>query len=291
MPERVLVIGAGVVGLTCAVRLAETTDLLVDVLARDLPGETPSAAGPVPWLPPPAHLGPDAVRWARVTRTVLTELAEGPERSSATVAMMPGRLLGAGGAVQQVSAPIVYSSRYLAYLVQRLFSAGGTLTRMALPALPQRGFVVNCTGLASRALVPDPQVTPHARRHLRLTDLSEVPERWFAQDGMYLVPDGRGAVLCGPAEDDAPALLERAVAIEPGLRGARVSSDRTEIEADRPTVHLGVQHEQDRTLVHCYGHGGAGLSLSWGCADDVAERVARLAASADGADLEPKGLW
>ena len=36
MPQRVTVVGAGVIGLTCAVRLAEA-GLAVDVLARDLP--------------------------------------------------------------------------------------------------------------------------------------------------------------------------------------------------------------------------------------------------------------
>jgi D-amino-acid oxidase len=29
-------------------------------------------------------------------------------------------------------------------------------------------------------------------------------------------------------------------------------------------------------VVHCYGHGGAGVTLSWGCADEVASLVGEL---------------
>src|SRR4051812_24209363 len=68
MPPRVTVVGAGVIGLTCAVRLAES-GLAVDVLARDLPLETTSAAGTGLWFPaPPAPPGPPlgggGVGWA-----------------------------------------------------------------------------------------------------------------------------------------------------------------------------------------------------------------------------------
>jgi D-amino-acid oxidase len=47
-----------------------------------------------------------------------------------------------------------------------------------------------------------------------------------------------------------------------GLRPAR-SAVRLERETPRP----------GSTLVHNYGHGGAGVTLSWGCAGEVSELV------------------
>jgi len=42
----------------------------------------------------------------------------------------------------------------------------------------------------------------------------------------------------------------------------------------RPSVRLEAESLDDgRRLVHNYGHGGAGVTLSWGCAQDVAAMV------------------
>jgi D-amino-acid oxidase len=57
----------------------------------------------------------------------------------------------------------------------------------------------------------------------------------------------------------------------------------------RPAVRLeAVPHAggEPGGVVHCYGHGGAGVTLSWGCADDVLTAVESLLA---GADLSPVG--
>ncbi len=48
--QRVVVVGAGVTGLSCAVRLLEDGHR-VDVLARDLPLETTSAVAAALWYP------------------------------------------------------------------------------------------------------------------------------------------------------------------------------------------------------------------------------------------------
>jgi hypothetical protein len=49
----------------------------------------------------------------------------------------------------------------------------------------------------------------------------------------------------------------------------------------RPFRDGGVRLEHERTtdgidLVHCYGHSGAGVTLSWGCAKDVVDIVKGL---------------
>jgi D-amino-acid oxidase len=37
----------------------------------------------------------------------------------------------------------------------------------------------------------------------------------------------------------------------------------------RPAVRLEAEPRAGGTVVHCYGHGGAGVTLAWGCAEDV----------------------
>ena len=83
---RVIVVGAGVVGLSCAVRLLEAGHR-VDVVARDLPLETTSVVAAALWFPYLAE-PPDLVeRWGGRTRAVLEDLAEtGPDTGVRRVA-------------------------------------------------------------------------------------------------------------------------------------------------------------------------------------------------------------
>ena len=60
----------------------------------------------------------------------------------------------------------------------------------------------------------------------------------------------------------AAAIVERCARIEPRLLSARVIGHRVGLRPARPTVRL----EREGRIVHNYGHGGAGVTLSWGCA-------------------------
>ena len=71
---RVVVVGAGVTGLTCAVRLAEDGHR-VDVLARDLPLETTSVVAAALWYPYKALPQERVAGWASTSYAVFAGLA------------------------------------------------------------------------------------------------------------------------------------------------------------------------------------------------------------------------
>jgi D-amino-acid oxidase len=273
--SRVIVVGAGVVGLTCAVRLLEDGHR-VDVVARDLPLETTSVVAAA--LVHPYRCGPaEAVeRWTAASIEAFTRLAaDGGDHG---VRVLPGTDVERG----EAEAPVVDMPTNLRWLHARVESLGGTVTRLNLSRLPDVGdrvdLVVNCSGLGARLLGADPTVTPVAGQVVVVEQVGL--DRW-ALDGTaptaptYVVPRAEEVVLGGtsidgewsrtPSQSVAGDVLRRATALVPALQGARVLRHKVGLRPARPEVRL----ERDGAVVHCYGHGGAGVTLSWGCADEV----------------------
>ena len=89
---RIIVVGAGVVGLSCAVRLLEAGHR-VDVVARDLPRETTSAVAAAIWYPYRALRQDRVTAWAAASYAVFAALAA-PEKYGGSpevgVRMVPG---------------------------------------------------------------------------------------------------------------------------------------------------------------------------------------------------------
>ena len=311
VPARVVVVGAGVSGLSCAIRLAEAGHR-VDVLARDLPLETTSVVAAAIWYPYLA-LAPDqprdrVVAWGAACFAELAEIAA--HVPGAGVRMLPGtEVLGesepppwwAGAvpdltesqpppgyaAARSFTAPVVDMPVYLDWLRQRLAELGGTLTRMSMRCLPEAGgagadVVVNCSGLGSRLLAEDDSLQPVRGQVVHLEGV-QVDRWWLDSAGpTYVVPRGRSVVVGGteeagewsrtPSPETGALLLHRARRLVPELAGARVVAHRVGLRPVRPAVRL----EAVGQVVHCYGHGGAGVTLSWGCAAEVADLVAGL---------------
>jgi len=311
--SRVIVVGAGVVGLTCAVRLLEAGHR-VDVVGRDLPLETTSSVAAAIWYPYRALPQERVTAWARTSYAVFEALAA-PEQYGGSpecgVRLLEGTEVFAERQAEPwwrsavpaldretslpegyrdgwtFTAPVVEMPVYLRWLTGRVTALGGTLTRLNLSALPEGAdVVVNCSGLGARLLGADRSVVPVRGQVLHVEQVGL--DRWWL-DGAgptYVVPRSRDIVVGGtdqegewsrtPSPDDARDILARAVRLVPALRGARVLRHKVGLRPVRPAVRL----ERSGHVVHCYGHGGAGVTLSWGCADDVASLVGASAPEA-----------
>jgi D-amino-acid oxidase len=319
----VVVVGAGVSGLTTAVCLAEG-GLRVEVRAAVPPGQTTSSVAGAIWGP---HLIEDSertVRWRRETLAVLRDLAgepaagvritEGveaargePEPADEPV---PDWLRDLGGAARcgpdslpdgftsgwRYAAPLVHMPTYLGYLLARFERAGGQVAAGAVASLAgaarERGAraVLNCTGAGARDLVPDPEVTPYRGQVLVAANpgIGEFfigPEDGTA-DLVYLFPHGDTVVLGGtknqgdwntePTPASADRILRDCAEIEPRLRDARILAHRVGLRPFRPRVRLAAEPAggaNSPLVVHNYGHGGAGVTVSWGCAREAAALV------------------
>ncbi len=300
--SRVIVVGSGVIGLSCAVRLLEAGHR-VDVVARDLPRETTSAVAAAIWYPYLALPQERVTAWAARSYEVFARLAE--QESGAGVRMRLGtEVLRASApdpwwrdAVPDLArthdvpsgyaggwsfvAPVVTMPTYLGWLAARVEALGGTLTRLNLPGLPTGGdLVVNCSGIGARLLGADPSVTP-VQGQVVYVEQHGLDRWWLDGDGptpTYVVPREREIVVGGtsvagewsrtPSPQVADDILVRASALVPALRTARVLRHKVGLRPARPTVRVERDPDDGRVL-HCYGHGGSGVTLSWGCAEEV----------------------
>ncbi len=307
---RLLVVGAGVTGLTVGVRLAEA-GYDVHLFARELPLETTSAVAAALWYPYRALPAERVLGWSQQSLKAFTDLAAGGERCG--VVMRSGVELlrqrretpwwaSVVPDLQRLAtppspyidgwsftSPVIEMPLYLCWLQQRLEAAGGTVTRMALSGLPDRAhLVVNCSGMGARLLASDDTVSPSRGQVLRLSQVGL--DHWLLDESgpTYVVPRSTDIIVGGTAEDGrwdsrpdpvvASDIMARATAVVPELADATVLAHRVGLRPVRPTVRLEMElSTAGHPVIHCYGHGGAGVTVSWGCAEEVVRLVDELA--------------
>ncbi|MEU6770013.1 FAD-dependent oxidoreductase [Streptomyces sp. NPDC046759] len=306
--DEVIVVGSGIAGLTTAVVLAEA-GRRVRVWARDFAERTTSAVAGGLWWPYRIEPEPLAGAWALASLAVYEDLADRPEETGVRLvdgvhrgarldelgewaARVPGLRAEADGLAARL--PVIDMPVHLAWLRGRLTRAGGVVEAREvtdLTAVPA-GVVVNCTGLGARSLVPDPAVRP-VRGQLVVVENPGITT-WFTCVGhtsaasTYLVPQPGRLLLGGTAEEDdwslepdpatAAAIVARCAAVRPEISGARILAHRVGLRPARQAVRLERQPLPDgRALVHNYGHGGAGITVAWGCAREAAGLVSPAA--------------
>jgi D-amino-acid oxidase len=211
-------------------------------------------------------------------------------------------------------APMVDTDLYMTWLFGEVARAGARIIKRKLPGrlLEQRaalereygaGAIVNCTGLGAAELTGE-RMYPLRGALIRVrNDGSRIPavteahcvsrddaskERGF----IFIVPRGQDMlVLGGLAEPDLwgldigldnyepiRAMYERCIEFMPALQHAEIDTAEPVRVGLRPCRGRNVRLEPEAgtRIVHNYGHGGSGVTFSWGCAFEVVDHVKRL---------------
>ncbi|KAF8186526.1 nucleotide-binding domain-containing protein [Mycena galopus ATCC 62051] len=212
----------------------------------------------------------------------------------------------------EVLSPVIDTDRAMEWLTQLVASKGAKyvtetiegdllLVEDTLRARFTADAIVNCTGLGAEHLAGDKTVYPIRGGLLRvINDGVDFPKVEAAltisadvsiNEMIFLVPRNDNILLIGGITEphkgsldltlDSPIIKrmrKRCEAFIPGLENARLDPNYPLSQGLRPFRGQNVRVERElrragSRIVHSYGHGGSGWSLSFGCASDVASLV------------------
>ncbi|GIT11044.1 MAG: amino acid oxidase [Methanobacteriota archaeon] len=297
---RCTVVGAGVSGLSCAVKLLEAGHEVVVISDRFSPDTVSDIAAAIwyPFLTAPADR---ADGWGIATYAELERLSEREPQSG--VRMRDGReylrqavdppewsediaafrILDDSEIPEgyvfgwQFRAPVIEMQLYMPWLRSRVEALGGSFVQSFVGDLSEVSgeVVVNCVGLGARELCGDEEVRP-ARGQVIFIDQDPGIGHFDQQPETltYTIPRSDVTVLGGTAQvddwgmdiraEDNDLILSKVEALWPELDRSRIIGGAVGLRPSRSEVRLEVEYIDERKVVHNYGHGGAGVTLSWG---------------------------
>ncbi len=185
--------------------------------------------------------------------------------------------------------PIIDTGFYLKYLEQSLKALEVDFIMSELSSVDEAfaigNTVVNCAGIGARALVEDQDLHPargqivrikRQPHHIAIVDASQEPKL------AHVTPRINDTVLGGTYEDGVFSLepdaavtkeiIKRCQAIFPllgDITEADIVSVACGLRPVRSSVRVEYEPHSKGKLFHNYGHGGAGFTLSWGCAEEI----------------------
>lgn len=198
-----------------------------------------------------------------------------------------------GSSMSAFNTFIVNCRAYLPWLLREFRKKGGNVVKRKVSSLSDLSsfdVVINCSGLGASQLARDANL--HSVKGYLVAVKApwvkifyDMPQVGRALRRAYIFPRTDDVVLGGVAEFDSSSeevdpyevqgILQRCQERLPSLCGAEVLEHWT---GYRPVRDGGVRLERENgsigpVIIHCYGHGGYGVTLHWGCAKEVGALV------------------
>ncbi len=308
MSKKIAVVGAGISGLSTAYMLLQAGHT-VTVFAKAFSPNITSNKAAAFWFPYHVRNDIRAVEWCRKSYAFFKEKSNDTATGIRMIDIVKACKHGVADETNWVDymppttlttlqdhelpngydkgykalVPLIETQLFLPWLMERLREQGAALVEKEISSLHtlQETFdiVVNCSALGARTLCNDDTVIP-VRGQVALLEPG-YPDYIFIdnQTPSYIVPRKDATIVGGTYEEgvddavvdenDLQQILSKAYAILPALKNRKIIGSWAGLRPYRKEVRL----ERDGNIIHNYGHGGSGFTLSFGCAEAVAALI------------------
>jgi D-amino-acid oxidase len=309
MAKSVAIVGAGVSGLTCGVLFAERgfrTVIFAEQIGQQttsgaagalwFPYDAEPIAKVIPWalatykvlvdLTKDAQSGVSMIELRQYCRAGEIQIPDWASVISTEVEKslnVSGSVFSSGFSLR---VPLMDTTIYLDYLADRFRKAGSEINKgVRFEKLddvdPKFDLIINCAGIGARELAHDVDLEPHRGQVAIVPKIDSLNCAVVCDDAplMYAIPRTNDCIFGGTNEIsdnlEADPATTNAIVDECtrtlNIEAPRVLRERVGL---RPFRKSGVRLESEklhdgRTVIHNYGHGGSGFTLSWGCAENV----------------------
>ena len=305
----ITIVGAGVSGLTTGIRLLQQ-GWKVRIISKEFSPDTVSDVAAAWWYPFLVEPVEKTNQWSIQTFNELVRLRdnEGVECISMRLGReyleqeceLPGwsfniphfRILNQDEIIRgyefgwELEAPVIEMNLYMPWLLSKFRTLGGSIESNEFDSIEEvpGEFIINCSGLGARLLSNDEEVIPvrgqvvYIKQDPGFGRYDQRPESLT-----YTIPRRDVTVLGGTAQKgdwdetirkkDTEDILSKCEVFWPDLDRQNIVGSAVGLRPSRYELRLELEIINNKKVIHNYGHGGAGVTLSWGCADEVVKLV------------------
>ncbi|XP_067651402.1 D-aspartate oxidase-like [Haliotis asinina] len=320
---RVVVIGAGVVGISTAINVQELMPGSHVTIVAEYFNQDTTSVGAGAWIVPYAPGVDDSTqrRWSRSSMDHFTKLAVSEESAESGASICMGihygdepktppykDLMLSFDPLSKESAEklnlgkfycytyttvVVDMGTYLYWLMAKFKARGGAVLQRIVTSFQEfegeYDVVVNCAGLGAKALTGDEKLQPMRGQMIRVS-APWVKHFLHSTNSFYFLPNVDNVAIGGiktvgdydtsVRHETSEHIWKNITKIWPPFKKAKPLWEWTGLRPYRvpPRVETEVIRYGDKSLkvVHNYGHGATGISLSWGTAVHAAELVKEM---------------
>lgn len=308
---QIAVIGSGIIGLTTAIRLQEVGHT-VTIYTKQLFNNTTSAKVGAIWFPYHAEPLFKVNKWAGITYHIFKKqsllkksgvfmvpfkVLSAPGINNDWIQQLPPQSVRAANKHELpdgysegwvATVPLAEPPLYLPFLEQQFKEAGGKIIERSFTSLSElsklEDVVVNCTGMGAKEICKDSELYPVRGQIVNIESqhLHSMVNSTEKEKLSYIIQRSDCTVLGGtdyendynetPNKEDTKLIIDRLFKLGVLSKAPIIKSEIAALRPKRSVIRC-ERDEMNKNIYHNYGHGGAGYTVSWGCAEEIADMI------------------